>query len=290
MSICAFNEAFPQVFNTLEDPATTNSEIVALFNEAAAQLLAFVRVERFADRKSAIRRTIAIYQALAADPEAVKRWAAKRLLNAKVDPGTAQSIKDFAAAKVVQAASDAPALETTSHKSQGETWENVVTVEVPNLPGMSEGVVIRDGQAITVTPAPAKTIHKPTPAVTKAVKSAIESAAAKAGTTPRYLRSKAVAASKVGYLPKGAKQVRMYELLTTREPESGRIVGVTLEEFVQAMNDFNGNTDRGMWRVSEVWGPVSFLFATQKGYGLTFDGSRIALVIPASERTAKKEA
>lgn len=94
---------------------------------------------------------------------------------------------------------------------------------------------------------------------------------------PRWARPKQEAASKVAYRPRaGSSQSVMYGLLTLPG-------GINIHMFCEEMKQFK---DKTLHQPATVWSCLRYLFVTSKGYGLTFDGSNIALVVPADERDA----
>lgn len=115
-------------------------------------------------------------------------------------------------------------------------------------------------------PAPAPT-PKPTPAPTAPV----------AAGAPRWARPKKEPAAKIAYKPRpGSSQAIMYDALT----QPG---GIDIEQFCEAMKAA-GIKDKTLHSPPSVWSCLRYLFVTSKGYGLTFDGRNIGLVVPKDER------
>lgn len=100
--------------------------------------------------------------------------------------------------------------------------------------------------------------------------------------TPRWRKPKKVAPAKVAYRPRaGSLQHRMYQMLT-RESEHG--FGCTVEEFCEDQRQAGAAPT--MLKLEQTWSNLGYLFVSQKGYGLEFDGERIWLLVPADERDA----
>jgi hypothetical protein len=100
-------------------------------------------------------------------------------------------------------------------------------------------------------------------------------------STPRELwrRAKTIKPSKISYRPKaGSVQAQMYTLLTATPP-------VTIEAFCAAM-PATGTKDKVFLTPPRAWSRLNYLFVTQKGYGLDFDGTHIRLLVPTDERDA----
>lgn len=117
-------------------------------------------------------------------------------------------------------------------------------------------------------PAPAST-PAPTPAPT----------AAPAAGTARWAKPKKEPASKIAYRPRpGSSQAMMYGLLARPE-------GIDIQDFCDIMKG-EGIKDKTLHTPPSVWSCLRYLFVTSKGYGLSFDGSRIRLLVPADERDA----
>lgn len=85
--------------------------------------------------------------------------------------------------------------------------------------------------------------------------------------------------SKRCYMPRpGSKQDQAYQLLT----QEG---GIRVEDFCSAMAalDKDGKNSTEWREPGTIWGGLNYLFVTQKGYGLEFDGERIRLLKGAEE-------
>lgn len=85
--------------------------------------------------------------------------------------------------------------------------------------------------------------------------------------------------SKRCYMPRpGSKQDKAYQLLT----QEG---GIRVEDFCAKMRalDTAGKNSTEWKEPGTIWGGLNYLFVTQKGYGLDFDGERIRLLIGAEE-------
>lgn len=70
--------------------------------------------------------------------------------------------------------------------------------------------------------------------------------------------------------PTGTKQRQMYQMLKRKS-------GVKLEDFCRRMNDASPELT-APWTPQTAWGHLRHLFATQRGYGLDFDGKRVKLL------------
>lgn len=95
----------------------------------------------------------------------------------------------------------------------------------------------------------------------------------------RWQRAKEEAPSRVAYRPrKGTQQERIYDLLT-------RETGTEIVDFCSIMN---AALDKGKqpWTPSNTWSGLRYLFVANRGYGLSFDGSRLRLLVPKDERDA----
>lgn len=80
--------------------------------------------------------------------------------------------------------------------------------------------------------------------------------------------------SKRCYMPRpGSKQDVAYKLLT----QEG---GIRVEDFCAQMSalDTSGKNTTEWKEPGTIWGGLNYLFVTQKGYGLEFDGKRIRLL------------
>lgn len=99
----------------------------------------------------------------------------------------------------------------------------------------------------------------------------------------RWRKPKTTQPSKVAYRPRaGSLQDRMYKLLTQIGPQGER--GVTVEEFCADMEAAGAAPT--MLKHEQTWSNLGYLFVSQKGYGLEFDGMRIWLLVPKDERDA----
>ncbi len=101
--------------------------------------------------------------------------------------------------------------------------------------------------------------------------------AAPATTTgERWRTPKSRPASRRCYAPRpGSKQAVAYGLLTRKG-------GIGVEEFCREMNKAIPD-NKVPWEPANTWGSLNYLFVTQKGYGLKFDGERIELLIGTEE-------
>lgn len=156
---------------------------------------------------------------------------------------------------------------------KGKGLLNKVEVET------KDGPVEVDLNKLAIDPSkhPGGIEEKPAPAL-KPSPTPKATAPAAAGS-PRWARPKKEAAAKVAYRPKtGSIQEQMYQWLT----QPG---GIPIEEFCQRAKA-TGMRDRSFFVPQSVWSGLRYLFVTSKGYGLSFDGSHIQLLIPADEREA----
>lgn len=113
-------------------------------------------------------------------------------------------------------------------------------------------------------------------------------AAGEGSKVERWRTPKSRPASKVCYKPRaGSKQAKAYELLTRKG-------GIKVEDFCSEMSklDTAGKNTTEWKEPGTIWGGLNYLFVSQKGYGLEFDGERIKLIIGAEERdpSSKKDA
>lgn len=99
-------------------------------------------------------------------------------------------------------------------------------------------------------------------------------ASAPANTVERWRTPKRREPSKRCYMPRpGSKQDKAYQLLT--QPE-----GIRVEDLCTEMSklDTVGKNSTEWKEPGTIWGSLNYLFVTQKGYGLDFDGERIKLL------------
>lgn len=113
-------------------------------------------------------------------------------------------------------------------------------------------------------------------------------AAGEGSKVERWRTPKRREPSKVCYKPRpGSKQAVAYELLTRKG-------GIRVEDFCSEMSklDTSGKNTTEWKEPGTIWGGLNYLFVSQKGYGLEFDGERIRLIIGAEERdpSSKKDA
>lgn len=98
----------------------------------------------------------------------------------------------------------------------------------------------------------------------------------------RWRRPKSEAPSKVAWLPRDNTVQRfMYDLLT-------RDGGIPITEFCARMAAA-GYKDKSWLSPPGVWSGLRYIFVDQGGYGLTFDGNRLELLRPADERIRVKK-
>jgi len=100
----------------------------------------------------------------------------------------------------------------------------------------------------------------------------------------RWRREKYTAPGKTSYAPrKNSLQEKMMKLLT--RTRSGNLVGVTAEKFCEDTNAFSPNANV-KWTPSNMWSQLNYLFVSQKGYGLKFNGTHIMLIEAEDHRAA----
>lgn len=140
----------------------------------------------------------------------------------------------------------------------------------------------------TSTPAPKKEAAKPRGEkvqLTEADKASIKQeaadrkAATSTSTVERWRTPKRREPSKRCYMPRpGSKQDAAYKLLT----QEG---GIRVEDLCTEMSklDTVGKNSTEWKEPGTIWGSLNYLFVTQKGYGLDFDGERIKLLIGKEE-------
>ncbi len=98
-----------------------------------------------------------------------------------------------------------------------------------------------------------------------------------------WRRAKHEAASKTAYRPEaGTVQAQLYDILTAK-PE-----GLTMEDYCAAAAKVK-TKDATLFTPSSVWGALRYLFVTNRGYGLSFDGSVLKLLVPADERQSSRK-
>lgn len=111
------------------------------------------------------------------------------------------------------------------------------------------------------------------------IKEEAQSRKASTSTVERWRTPKRREPSKRCYMPRpGSKQDTAYKLLT----QEG---GIRVEDFCAKMSalDTSGKNTTEWKEPGTVWGGLNYLFVTQKGYGLDFDGERIRLLIGQEE-------
>lgn len=139
----------------------------------------------------------------------------------------------------------------------------------------------------TSAPAPKKETAKPKGEkvqLTEADKASIKQEAADrkataSTTVERWRTPKRREPSKRCYMPRpGSKQDTAYKLLT----QEG---GIRVEDLCTEMSklDTVGKNSTEWKEPGTIWGSLNYLFVTQKGYGLDFDGERIKLLIGKEE-------
>lgn len=153
---------------------------------------------------------------------------------------------------------------------QGKLAEHKQASELddPDVKAMmaTNGGIAPAPKTVKESPAPAP---KPSPAPAPA-------APAAAGT-PRWARPKDERPAKIAYKPRpGSSQAQMYDLLT----QPG---GIDINKFCAAMVKA-GIKDKTLHTPPSVWSCLRYLFVTSKGYGLSFDGTHIQLLVPKDER------
>lgn len=138
-----------------------------------------------------------------------------------------------------------------------------------------EEPVVEEGktQSAPADPAP----EKEAPAPKKAPKKQGERR-----KSDRWRKPKHTDPAKVCWKPRaGTKQDKAYQLLT----QPG---GIDVDEFCRRMSalDKSGKNTTEWCDPRYLWGALSYLFVTQKGYGLDFDGRIIRLLIAKEERSS----
>lgn len=111
--------------------------------------------------------------------------------------------------------------------------------------------------------------------------------AAPVSTSTRWAKPKREEPARVAYRARSGSLQQVMYLLLTREG------GVTMSEFCEAMRA-TGTKDKTLYTPSSVWSALRYLFCALRGYGLSFDGTHLRLLVPADERESlpskKKEA
>lgn len=108
---------------------------------------------------------------------------------------------------------------------------------------------------------------------------------AAAGPAKRSIwrRAKHEAAAKIAYRPEpGTVQAQLYDILTS-SPD-----GLTMEDYCARAAQVK-TKDSTLFTPSAVWGALRYLFVTNRGYGLDFDGTRLKLLVPADERQSSRK-
>ena len=72
-------------------------------------------------------------------------------------------------------------------------------------------------------------------------------------------------------------------MLLTSQPD-----GLTMEAYCEAAAKVK-TKDATLFTPSSVWGALRYLFVTNRGYGLDFDGTRLKLLVPADERQSSRK-
>lgn len=202
----------------------TGTQLVRMYNELQFELGSDAEVARFADTKSAIRRT----------------WA-KLVEYAQAKPETQMkgSVK----------AADAPHPAIKS-----------ITSTQPAAPA-KERLKASAAAAVKAKPVTAPATEK------KAV----------------WRRAKNENAGKTAYRPEaGTVQAQLYDILT-REPG-----GILMEDYCAAAQKVK-TKDATLFTPSSVWGALRYLFVTNRGYGLDFDGAKLKLLVPTDERQSSRK-
>lgn len=97
-----------------------------------------------------------------------------------------------------------------------------------------------------------------------------------------WRRAKHENVSKVAYRPEaGTVQGELYALLT-------RPGGITMEDYCEAAQKIK-TKDATLFTPSSVWGALRYLFVTNRGYGLNFDGTKLQLIVPQDERQSSRK-
>ena len=263
------------------------SNLVSLYNDAAAEL-GRDPVKRFSDRKTAERRVAAIRDELAGYRASIKVV------------GEIEITPNPVVATVVIAASEVGMMKPTNIlvASGAENYlDHPDARYAVKVEGRDESHLVRgagppteSAWPLTVvdlgnpgsSPLSGKVIQTTVNTVTLTVPPTADSTPlpAPAAKPERWRRPKRCEPGPVAYKPRaGSKQAVMYDLLTLAPR-------VSLERVCETMLA-HGGSERS-WVPEKVWGELSFVLATQKGYGLDFDGTTIQLLIPADERSMDK--
>lgn len=226
--------------------------LLTLYNLVSANL-GRGRVKRFADAKTAVKRTWAILVEWANQPADEFEMSAEELAGQKARQTERFVMADGGDAMAIQ---PNPQLRPFQKEALDAIGNNTVAVTFKK----DTGKALLSEQLITAA------------ALAKA------SAPAKA---PRWARPKREEAAKIAYRPKAdTVQAFMYGLLTTTG-------GVTMEVFCSLMKQ-HGTKDQTLYTPSMVWSALRYLFVSLRGYGLAFDGTKLSLLVPADERDAVK--
>lgn len=218
-------------------------ELLELYNCVASNI-GKGRVNRFADRGKAIARTWAIL-------EAYELWL-------KEEDGFEASEEELAQQK---------------GRAKPEP------VEEP------EGIALKqkrtpDGASVLAKPKKAGKVELPKADKAQIAAEARDRKASGEGSkVERWRTPKRREPSKRCYMPRpGSKQDTAYKLLTQKG-------GIRVEDFCTQMSalDTSGKNTTEWKEPGTIWGGLNYLFVTQKGYGLNFDGERIELLIGAEE-------
>jgi hypothetical protein len=218
-------------------------QLLELYNLVSSNL-GRGRVKRFADTKSAIRRTWAILQEYAVQPEEGAEI---------IEPG------------------DPRWDESKTHALVRDNGETVTDTK--------GAVTLTDTDKAQVASEAADRKTDELPKSEQLLQAA--AAARREPTTSRrgniWRRAKHEDAARTAYRPRpGSLQRVMYDALT-------REGGITMEDFCDVVEK-SGSRDKMMYNPSGVWGGLRYLFVTLRGYGLDFDGERLRLLVPKDER------
>ena len=228
-----------------------SSQLLELYNLVSSNL-GRGRVKRFADMKTAIKRTWKILQEYAAQPD-----------------------EDFAMSPE-ELARQAPRAALHDHVTGAiERGEKQPIAAIELTP---EDKAQIKAEAAARAPAPGA----PSEALLQAM--AANRKVPTAEKPPLWRRPKHEDPAKTAYRPRaGTLQATMYDLLTTPG-------GILIEAFCDAVKA-TGTRDRTLFTAPNVWAAMRYLYVANRGYGLDFDGQRLALLVPKDERSTepKKE-
>lgn len=246
-------------------------DLLAIYNLVSANLGAG-RVKRFSDAKAAQRRT----------------WARLSEFDALRAAEAAVTVADEGQHDDLQSEPEMQAYEKGSRPTNQAHPMEPPTVQLNSEPGRLH----RTGQepikqhTATLSQADIDQISSEAasrkPATAQPLSEQLIAAAAAARKAPGtktelWRRPKHEKAAKVAYRPKdGTIQATMYGLLT-------RPGGILVEEFCTIV-EATGTRDKTLFTPSNVWAAMRYLYVASRGYGLDFDGQRLALIVPADER------